>query len=106
MIEKEFAGFGASGRNGGWCSGEFGWNRERYLSTGTLQGVIDMKRQLRATVAEVHRVTEKESIDCDSLMTDCLTCACSPTLGPVATDISRRDVLASANGKAGVDRRH
>ena len=41
IVEREFAGFGASGRNGGWCSGEFGWDRERYLSTGTRQGVID-----------------------------------------------------------------
>ena len=78
IVEREFAGFGASGRNGGWCSGEFGWDRERYLSTGTREGVIDMERQLRATVAEVKRVTEKEGIDCDFLMTDCLTYACTP----------------------------
>lgn len=78
VVEKEFAGFGASGRNGGWCSGEFGWNREKYLSTGTREGVIEFERQLRATVAEVKRVTEKEGIDCDFLMTDCLTFAQSP----------------------------
>ena len=29
VIEKEFAGFGASGRNGGWCMGTFAWNHER-----------------------------------------------------------------------------
>jgi ribulose 1,5-bisphosphate synthetase/thiazole synthase len=29
VIEKEFAGFGASGRNGGWCMGTFSWNHER-----------------------------------------------------------------------------
>ena len=78
VVEKEFAGFGASGRNGGWCSGEFSWSREKYLSTGTREGVIAFGRQLRDTVAEVKRVTEKEGIDCDFLMTDCLTFAQTP----------------------------
>ena len=78
VIEKEFAGFGASGRNGGWCSGEFGWSKQKYLSTGTRDEVIEWARQLRATVAEVKRVTEKEGIDCDFLMTDCLTYAQTP----------------------------
>lgn len=78
IVEKEFAGFGASGRNGGWCSGEFGWSREKYLSSGTREGIIEWERQLRSTVEEVQRVTEKEGIDCDFLMTDCLTFAQSP----------------------------
>ncbi|MBS0572307.1 MAG: FAD-dependent oxidoreductase [Proteobacteria bacterium] len=78
VVEKEFAGFGASGRNGGWCSGEFGWSREKYLSTGSREGVIAMGSQLRATVAEVGRVTAEEGIDCDFLMTDCLTFAQAP----------------------------
>ena len=43
VVEKEFAGFGASGRNGGWCSGEFGWSRERYHDR---PGVIAMEAQL------------------------------------------------------------
>jgi len=78
IVEKEFAGFGGSGRNGGWCSGEFGWNRERYLTSGTRDGVIAFESALRGTVAEVKRVTEQEGIDCDFLMTECLHYACSP----------------------------
>lgn len=78
VVEKNFAGYGASGRNGGWCSGEFSWSRDRYLSTGSREGVIEFERQLRSTVAEVQRVTEKEGIDCDFLMTDCLSYAQSP----------------------------
>ncbi len=30
IVERQFAGFGASGRNGGWLSGGFGWSREKY----------------------------------------------------------------------------
>lgn len=78
VIEKEFAGFGASGRNGGWCLGDFSWNRDRYLSTGTRESVIDFESQLRAAVPEIKRVTEKEGIDCDFLMTDALTFSQTP----------------------------
>ncbi|PYF08621.1 glycine/D-amino acid oxidase-like deaminating enzyme [Rhodobacter viridis] len=78
VVEKEFAGFGASGRNGGWCSGEFGWNRSRYLQSGTREGVIALERQLRATVAEILRICAAEGIDADQHETECLTYACTP----------------------------
>ncbi|MFC3060813.1 NAD(P)/FAD-dependent oxidoreductase [Paenirhodobacter populi] len=78
LLEKEFAGFGASGRNGGWCSGEFAWNRGKYLAGGTRDGVIAFEAQARAAVAEVVRVTREEGIDADIVETDCLTYACTP----------------------------
>ncbi len=77
VVEKEFAGFGASGRNGGWCSGGFSWSRDKYLASGTRAGVIEFERQLRGTVDEVIRVCEAEGIDADIRRTDCLTFACS-----------------------------
>src|ERR1700761_9258733 len=43
IVEKEFAGFGASGRNGGWLSGAFGWSREKYLKTSSRDGVMAMQ---------------------------------------------------------------
>lgn len=78
VVEKEFAGFGASGRNGGWCSGGFSWSRDKYLSTGTRAGVIEFERQLRGTVDEVVRVCEAEGIDADIRRTDAITFACTP----------------------------
>lgn len=75
VVEKDFAGFGASGRNGGWCSGEFGWSRERYRDRA---GVIAMESQLRATVEEVIRVAEAEGIAADIRRTELLTFACNP----------------------------
>lgn len=77
VVEKEFAGFGASGRNGGWLSGEFNWSRDKYLATGSRADVIEFERQLRATVDEVIRVCAAEGIDADIRRTDCLTYACS-----------------------------
>lgn len=78
VVEREFAGFGASGRNGGWLSGSFSWNRERYLSSGTRDGVISFERAVCATVEEVIRVAEIEGIKADIRRTDELTVACSP----------------------------
>jgi glycine/D-amino acid oxidase-like deaminating enzyme len=78
IVDREFSGFGASGRNGGWLSGGFSWNRQNYLDSGTRQDVADMERMLRDTVDEIIRVAEKEGIDADIHRTDCLTYACSP----------------------------
>ncbi len=42
VLEKEFAGFGASGRNGGWLTGGFAWNHARYLERSDDGGVRAM----------------------------------------------------------------
>ena len=75
VIEREFAGFGASGRNGGWLSGGFSWSREKYLKTSTRQRVVDMQRAMAGTVDEVIRVASEESIDADILRVDNLRVA-------------------------------
>ena len=67
VLEREFAGFGASGRNGGWLSGGFSWSREKYLKTSSRGAVVDMQRAMAGTVDEVIRVTEAEGIDADIL---------------------------------------
>jgi len=69
IVEKEFAGFGASGRNGGWLSGGFSWSREKYLKTSTRAGVIAMEKAMAGTVDEVIAVTEAEGIDADIVRT-------------------------------------
>ncbi len=50
MVEREFAGFGGSGRNGGWLSGGFSWSREKYLKTSSRGAVVDMQRAMAGTV--------------------------------------------------------
>ena len=63
VLEKEIAGFGASGRNGGWCHTTFPGSRERAAKTHGRQAVIDQQRALHATVPEIARVVAEESID-------------------------------------------
>jgi glycine/D-amino acid oxidase-like deaminating enzyme len=66
VLEAAFAGYGASGRNGGWLTAEPVGSRSGYARgpRGTA-GVRDLEAALRDTVDEVERVCAAESIDCD-----------------------------------------
>ena len=75
VLEREFAGFGASGRNGGWLSGSFSWSREKYLKSSSRGAVIDMQRAMAGTVDEVIRVAGEEGIDADIRRVDDITVA-------------------------------
>lgn len=65
MLEKEFAGFGASGRNGGWLSAELAGSRDAYASTHGHDGVVELMRAMRGAVDEVIGVAKTEGIDAD-----------------------------------------
>jgi glycine/D-amino acid oxidase-like deaminating enzyme len=78
VLEKEFAGFGASGRNGGWLTGGFAWNHARYLQHSDEAGVRAMVTAMNGTVDEVIRVAESQGIDADIRRTDELMVAVNP----------------------------
>lgn len=65
VLEKETAGFGASGRNGGWCSALFAASDERIARDHGHQAALDMRRAMRASVDEVGRAALAEGINCD-----------------------------------------
>jgi glycine/D-amino acid oxidase-like deaminating enzyme len=65
VIEAEHAGFGASGRNGGWLSGTATGDRERYARDGGRDGAIRLERAAIETLYEVERVCAQEGIDAD-----------------------------------------
>jgi glycine/D-amino acid oxidase-like deaminating enzyme len=64
ILEAEIAGYGASGRNGGWCSGFLsgieGWLDDPAQS----EDAIRLQRLMFDAVAEVGRVSQRESIEC------------------------------------------
>ncbi len=64
VLEQETAGFGASGRNGGWCSALFpaslGWLSRRYGR----DAAVAQHRAMQETVDEVGRVVSAEGIEC------------------------------------------
>jgi glycine/D-amino acid oxidase-like deaminating enzyme len=78
VLESELAGFGASGRNGGWCSGTVSASREHWARRGGRGGVVAFERALRETVDEVGRVVEREQIRCDFVKGGTLHVAQSP----------------------------
>lgn len=55
ILEKEFAGFGASGRNGGWLSAE----------PHGRESAIALQREMFSSVDEVIRVAAGEGIEAD-----------------------------------------
>jgi glycine/D-amino acid oxidase-like deaminating enzyme len=65
VLEAEVAGFGASGRNGGWVVGELAGSRERWAQRHGRPAVLALGRAIAETVDEVGRVVEREGIDCD-----------------------------------------
>jgi glycine/D-amino acid oxidase-like deaminating enzyme len=62
LIEKEIAGFGASGRNGGWVSPFFPASLETIARTRGRQSAVDMQRAMFETVDEIGRVSVAEGI--------------------------------------------
>ena len=64
MCEREIAGFGASGRNGGWCSALFPASLGKLTRMADRESAIAMQRAMHATVDEVGTVAAAEGIDC------------------------------------------
>ncbi len=63
VVERETAGFGASGRNGGWCSGLFPASWAKIARGSTREDAIRMQRAMFDTVDEVGRVVVAEDLD-------------------------------------------
>ena len=65
ILEKEIAGFGASGRNGGWCSALFPRSTASLERTHGREAALAMRRAMIDTIDEVGEVTERAGIACD-----------------------------------------
>lgn len=64
VLEAEFCGYGASGRNGGWLSPKIPGSKDRMASAHGAPAVISYQRAMFGSIDEVGRVAEKEGIDC------------------------------------------
>ncbi|NNF53180.1 MAG: FAD-dependent oxidoreductase [Acidimicrobiales bacterium] len=65
VLEREYCGFGASGRNGGWCIGELAGSFAKYAKLSNPGEALRQARAVFDTVDEVGRVAALEGIDCD-----------------------------------------
>lgn len=78
ILESEVAGFGASGRNGGWCSARFAASDARLARDHGADAMHAMVEAMQETVDEVGRVAADEGIDCDFRKAGTVTGARSP----------------------------
>src|SRR5215210_8978906 len=56
IIEREIAGFGASGRNGAWCTSEFPTGPAALAKTYGRTAAIATVQEMRQTVREIGQV--------------------------------------------------
>lgn len=65
VLEAEIAGFGASGRNGGWCSALFPTSVEALERAHGHDRAAAMRRAMHGTLDEIETVLREEEIACD-----------------------------------------
>jgi glycine/D-amino acid oxidase-like deaminating enzyme len=65
VLEARFAGFGASGRNGGWLTNDITGGRDRMAKSSGRVATNAHQAALNATIDEVISVTRAENIDAD-----------------------------------------
>ena len=65
ILEKEFAGFGASGRNGGWLSGEPAGQFRRYAKAHGSHRAKELQQHMFSSIDEVIEVGKNEGIEAD-----------------------------------------
>lgn len=63
VLEAQIAGFGASGRNGGWCSALFPASAAALARRHGRPAALAMRQAMNTTVAEVGRTLAAEGID-------------------------------------------
>jgi glycine/D-amino acid oxidase-like deaminating enzyme len=65
ILEREFAGFGASGRNGGWLTDRFAAPSSQIEAAYGHDAALALSRAMAATVDEVVDICAEEAIDAD-----------------------------------------
>lgn len=63
VIEEQHAGFGASGRNGGWASAIFPLSLAKVAKKSSWEAAIALQHAMNGTVDEIQRVLRKHDID-------------------------------------------
>jgi glycine/D-amino acid oxidase-like deaminating enzyme len=88
VLESETAGFGASGRNGGWASALFPTSLDKVAAASNREAAIALQREMFRTVDELGAAAAEEGIDCHFAKGGTLSLARTP----VQLDRARHDI--------------
>ena len=107
VLEAEYCGFGASGRNGGWASGLFPVGETKLARRYGAAPAAAMHAALAGAVDEVGRAAAEEDIDCDYAKGGTITLARSPAqlrraaAAPGFVDAAAASAICGATGVLG-----
>jgi glycine/D-amino acid oxidase-like deaminating enzyme len=91
VVEREIAGFGPSGRNGGWASAGLAGSAHRYARLRGEDAVRRGERAMADGVGEIGRVIAEEGIECGWLHSGSLLVATSaPQVARLHEAVERR----------------
>jgi glycine/D-amino acid oxidase-like deaminating enzyme len=88
VLEREIAGWGASGRNGGWCSALFAASWPRVAAEHGRAGAVALRRALERTVDDVGAWCTEHGVDAHYAKGGTLALA----RGPVQVQRARREL--------------
>ena len=98
ILEKHIAGYGASGRNGGWCSHKFSLSPEVCIERFGEVVAKELQLAMFDSVKEVEKVIEKEKLNVDWKMPGSLKVAVGEHLLP------QLEQEMEANSKLGLEK--
>ncbi len=104
VLEADIAGFGASGRNGGWCSAFFPWEESQLARRFGPRLARQLMAELHDAVDEVGRVAGAEGIACDFLKGGALHVALGPEHRAALREEARRVAAEPGAGPRVLDR--
>lgn len=79
VVDAHEPGFGASGRNGGWCSGLFPVDLDDLARLHGAERARSMLRAMQSTVTDIEAFITEHSIECDWQRSGTLTIATNPS---------------------------
>lgn len=82
VVEGEFCGFGASGRNGGWVSPKFPGSKKKMAAEHGRHAVVAYQQAMLDAIDEIGRVCAFEAVDCGYLKGGMLLFATAPAQVP------------------------
>ncbi|MEU6411283.1 FAD-dependent oxidoreductase [Microbispora sp. NPDC046933] len=82
VLERSFAGYGASGRNGGWITAALAGSRRRFAATHGRRAVLDLQQAMNDSVDEIIAVAAAEGIEADIVKNGMLRVAHAPAQLP------------------------